>query len=150
MGADIHIYPEALGADGIWRPAHSLLDGWVCPPDSNEIPDPWLSSRSYTLYGWLAGVRRPELQAFPLRGTSAGFSPDAHHEVMARYGRQDHGWHDFDCPACDADDLTYWTWFTAEELLAADWPEQISEHELHRWLETVPAGTRITIAFDNV
>jgi hypothetical protein len=78
MGCDIHLYREEL-VDGKWK----ALDEWIKDPESKGqvLYVPWekqiYSSRNYTLFGMLAGVRSSNPSMFEVHG----FPCDASKEV---------------------------------------------------------------------
>lgn len=87
MGCDIHLFTEQKKKDGKWK----IADHYVRNenhPDANESLDMkgWhrldvASERNYTLFGILAGVRRPH----PLEFVPKGFPEDASDEVKSEY-----------------------------------------------------------------
>ena len=94
MGCDIHMYVEKK-RNGKWMNAQSVLKLYEDSPPDVPHSDSFYSDRNYEVFGFIAGVRREDLQYFEAKG----FPKDACAEVKALY--EDWG--------CDAHTPSYLT-----------------------------------------
>lgn len=124
MGCDIHLFVEYEDDLGYWK---SVSQG------------PLDVERSYTLYGWLAGVRtEPPAHYIPPRGLPAGLSFDANDHFR--------DW---------APDLHTASWMTEEEFFALidayPFPKNYAliVAIIRAAKEVSHGGVRIVFGFDN-
>lgn len=125
MGADIHAYIELFDGDR-WTWATSDL----FPDNDTRIDKPWdpFPSRSYSLFGFLAGVRDPDVpQIHECRGLPADLSPELRKEFgftwpqdCTHYDPDFHGRRNCMCLYSDSGLFAH-SWATGAELLAYDY-----------------------------
>lgn len=111
MGCDIHMYPE-VKRDGKW------CDLYKFEPDQHAA-QPWAADRNnyygydgrnYSLFGMLAGVRRPEMNVIAER---RGLPLDASPIVVSEIGGGENDYGDFHSHS----------WLTLKEILDFDWSQ---------------------------
>lgn len=144
MGCDIHAVVQARDGGG-WKDVHST----------------WDQDRHYFLFGWLAGVCRPEMTpvAEP-RGFPADFAlveGDTHPTTLEAYCDRRKEWLDED----ERGNPTYWmgdhtySWLTADEILAAEVPQSQDGDVLRYFVDEVKrlkdehGEVRIVFGFDS-
>ena len=128
MSCDIHCYFEA-------KKHYRYGDEWSC---LGEV----LESRHYSRFGVLAGVRRPDVQVFPLRGTPKDCS-EMVSDAEGKWGL----------------DLHSSSYITMEEIINHDWTgEQVMAVGIDFFMELgaylrmsgrEPKDARIVFWFDN-
>jgi hypothetical protein len=134
MGCDIHLFVEVR--------SERTKSGWELAEDDSKYGD-WGVGRNYLLFARLAGVRayaNPDV--LPI-AEPRGLPDDANAHVRRYMDPSDRG-----------ADLHSRSYFTLNELSAADWPEGLEwvpEEFLVRLADLRPSSddVRIVFAFDN-
>lgn len=121
MGCDMYTYVEARNADGTWRQIHVPFP--TREGDPSTMPFDW---RNYHMYGFLAGVRVPQMPLIHARRS----------DVLSPRGGED-------CASPEVLELSYHrgdhsvSWATVAELQAVDY-DQVVTAPVKNATETAP------------